>query len=293
MKVAVCFSGQIRGDYESNIKRFKKVLPNADYIYCTWENQKDKDYLGIINRYYKEPKATYNPAASHNRKYVKLLRKFKNGDLDPQKYPVRWKTMDSKQIEDELTCVLEGRNKSFHHMKQHLGHAMIMRDFIQGKEYDIVIRTRYDCVVFPELKFFIKDFCEQVIKHGNPMGFHDNNRKKTLDHSIKPKRMLENNRGRDLNDFIVIHRPDLFDADRTFFLYERKMLQPAEGGWYQTCCEPYDLAGVTVSGFCRLEAQHNKQLENIAIMKSGDRSVKYNSREIIQESSSDVYDLLD
>jgi len=292
VKVAVCFSGQIRGDYGENIKRFKTVLPNADYYFCTWENQKDRDYLGIINRFYKEPKATYNPAASHNRKYIKLLRKFRNGELDPQKYPIRWKRMDKQQIEDELTCVLEGRNKSYHHMKQHLGHAMIMRDFIVGKGYDIVIRTRYDCYVFSELKFFIKDFCEQVMMHGNPMGFHDNNRSKTLDHAIKPKRMLENNRGRDLNDFIVIHRADLFDADRTFFLYERKALHPAEGGWYQTCCEVYDLAGVTVSGFCRLQAQHDSQRAHVQKMKSGDRSVKYNAREIIQESSSDVYDLL-
>ena len=272
---------------------FKKVLPNADYFYSTWENQRDRDHLGIINRFYQEPKATYNPAAKHNKKYIKILRKFRNNEFDPQKFPVRWKNMDKQQIEDEIICVLEGRNKSFHHMKQHLGHAMMIRDFIQGNGYDIVIRTRYDCHVFPELKVFIKDFCEQVMIHGNPMGFHDNNRKKTLDHSLKPKRMLENNRGNDLNDFIVIHRADLFDAERTFFLYDRKTLQPAEGGWYQTCCEPYDLSGVTVSGFCRLEAQHMKQIQNVQQMKSGDRSIKYNSREIIQESSSDVYSLLD
>lgn len=292
MKVAVCYSGQIRGTYERNIARFRSILPKADFFFSSWENQRQNDPFGIINRFYKEPKATYNPAAKHQRKYVKLLRKFRNGEIDRQDYPVRWKKMTNKQIEEEMTCVLEGRNKSFHHMKQHLAHAMMVRDFIQGNEYDIVIRTRYDCIVFPEFKLFAEEFCNQVYKTGNAMGFHDNNRKKTLDHSLKPKRWLENNRGRDLNDFIVIHRADLFDPDRTFYLYDTKQLQPAEGGWYQTCCEPYNTSGVTVAGFCRLETQHGAQMDLVQKLKTGDRSVKYDAKEIIQESSSDVYQLL-
>lgn len=292
MKVAVCYSGQIRGQYDRNVSSFKAVLPSADYFFSTWENQKEKDVVGLINRFYIEPKAHYNPAASHNKKYVKLLRMWRNNEIDHQKMPVRWKQMSDEQVEDEIKCVIEGRGKSFHHMKQHLAHAMMMRDFIIGNGYDVVIRTRYDCVVFPELKFFIEEFCKQVYRHGNPMGFHDNNRTRTLDHAISPRRKLENNRGLDLNDFIVIHRADLFDPGRTFYLYDRKMLQPAEGGWYQTCCQPYGIFGTTVSGFCRLEAQNQAQRDHLSRMRSGDRTVKYDAREIVQESSSDVYDLL-
>lgn len=304
MKVAVLYSGQIRGDYIKNIARMKNVLPDADFFFGTWENQKDLDTAGLINKFYVEPKPHYNPAKSHNQKYLKIARAIRDGKLTRKDFPVRWQTKTDEEIKSELFATIKGRNKSWHHMKQHLGHAYMCRDFTRSKDYDIIIRVRYDCMPFYELKCFIKHLCEQVMLHGNPIGFHDNNRVKTLDHALKPKRMIENNRGYDLNDFIVMHRHDLFDPDRTINLYNRKFLSPAEGGWYQIMCEPYSLWGNTLSGFCRLDTQHGYQNGHFNEFKSnvhgledakkiGDRSKKYNAEELVQESSSDVYLMYD
>jgi hypothetical protein len=304
MKVAVCYSGQIRGDYVRNISRMKKILPKADYFFCSWENQRDKDEAGLINRFHIEPKPTYNPAQAHSKKYIKLARAIIDGKIKREHFPPRWKGKDDAGIKEEFEATILGRNKSWHHMKQHLGHAMVVRDFVNGKGYDVVIRLRYDCMPMPQLKCFIQEFCEQVYKHGNPMGFHDNNRAFTLEHSILPERKIETNAGHDLNDFMVIHRENLFDPERTFWFYNQKKLGPAEGGWYQIMCEPYELVGITVGGFVRLENQHNNQSRHVANFrnnvlrlndaeKPGDRSIKYQARELIQESSSDVYVLLD
>ena len=54
LKIAVCWSGQLRLNYHTNILRMKKFLPDADFYFTTWDNQPNEIFL---NRKYIEPRA--------------------------------------------------------------------------------------------------------------------------------------------------------------------------------------------------------------------------------------------
>ena len=56
MKVAVCFSGLLRGDYEATVERMKYVIPEADFFCTTWKGQPTSN---IIVREYEQPKMHY------------------------------------------------------------------------------------------------------------------------------------------------------------------------------------------------------------------------------------------
>jgi len=260
MRVAVVFSGQIRGDYRANIERMRFIITTADFYFTSWEDQRQKDIAGIINRFYKDPTDSYLVRSVGDtdtiKSNLKLLRKIKNGELSEQYKPVRWRGRSEEKIISELWAPYLAKGKARHAMKQVVAHALAVKDFCSSKDYDIIIRCRYDITIDPALKSHIKHFCEHTYDYWAPHGFHTFNDEGTFSNMVKPKKVVMTIEGKDLRDFIIIHRADLFDYNRVFYMYDRKILMPAELGWWQTLCQPYMLNGVDVRGYVCIDGQH-------------------------------------
>lgn len=302
MRVAVVFSGQIRGSYINNIIRMREIIPTADFFFTSWEDQREKDVAGIINRFYKEPQGYRIGAVGNKRvikRNIKLLRKIKNGELSEKDFPPRWIGRSHDKIIDELWAPILSKKKAAHSMKQVVAHGLAVRDFCSSQDYDIIIRCRYDITVCRSLKAHIKDFCEQVYEYGAPYGFHAFNDEGTLENCIKPKKIVSNGMGRDLRDFIIIHRSDLFSPDLAFYLFNKKALMPAELGWWQLLCRPYALCNVDVKGYVMIESQNSQRKmyfdwhkQNIfklpEAQEPGGIRFRYHSEEKMNEVSDDI-----
>ena len=303
MRVAVVFSGQIRGNYKANIERMRSIIPNADFFFTAWEDQRKLDTAGIVNRFYKEPIEGYLIGSVGKREVIKrnlkILRKIKNKELSENHKPVRWRGRSEQKIIDELWAPYLAKKKASHSMKQMVAHALAVRDFCDAKDYDIIIRCRYDIIIDPSLKSHIKHFCEQTYKYWAPHGFHCFNSEETFANMVKPKKIVQNCEGKDLRDFIIIHRADLFDPNRVFYMFDRKILMPAELGWWQTLCQPYMLNGIDVRGYVNIELQHQNNRKKFEEHRANIHSLvdapkpfsiemRYNCEETMNEVSDDV-----
>lgn len=258
LKIAVCWSGQLRLNYHTNILRMKKFLPDADFYFTTWDNQPNETFL---NRKYIEPRAHYNPSIDAIKQNIKILRKIKNGEIKEEDLPQRITNMGGiSTLTEQAKTSVSNRIKSRNHTKQHIAHAMTVKDFVSGKGYDIVIRARYDVFIRAEMKSHLMDFCQWVYDYKQPMGFHSYNKSKTLEEAIKATPKIQNLFASSLHDFLIIHREDMFDPIRTLYLYEKKMLGAAEHGWWQIMCEPYSVHGIDCTGFAKIGQQHIDQM---------------------------------
>lgn len=300
LKIAVCWSGQLRLNYKENIERMKKFLPDADFYYTTWDNQPQETF---INKVYTEPKSHYNPSKKQLEINLKLLRKLRNNEINVDDLPQRFhdgdKNVDAKaskglaKLERECLTGVTHRIRSRNHTKQHIAHALTVKDFVTGKGYDIVIRARYDTFIRAEMKCHIKEFCQWVYDNKQPMGFHSYNNSGTLEECIKPSVRIHNMYGNSCHDFMIIHREDMFDPRRTLQLYERKIQSPAEHGWYKILCEPYFVRGVDCTGLTKIGAQHADHVQWFHERYHEDPSyVRYNFGESLQEAQDDIYRLL-
>ena len=257
MRVAVCFSGQLRGDYKDNIAKMKSVLPKADYFFTTWDDQPNEDF--IQRRYTAPDKRMDYPQERAYRKQTRGLEIIRESGFDPKIIPKSLSKFTKKQIEQRYDEMLSTYEAKALNNFQHVAHALTVKDFVDQDKYDIIIRCRYDIVIYSELKVHIKNFCEQVYDNGTPYGFCCFNDDKIVDTFINPEKVIRQNVSRDCNDFMIIHKSSMFSPDLVLYLFEQKALRNAEGGWYQTLCEPYGLFSTTVLGFVRMQKQHDDQ----------------------------------
>lgn len=291
LKIAIVWSGQLRHGYKTNIARMKKFLPEADSYYTTWDNQPKESF---INKFYKEPKTHYNPSKRQIETNIKILRKIRNAEINEDKLPQRLINEGGlKALELECLTTIRSRIRSRNHTKQHLAYALAVKDFVKGKDYDIVIRARYDTYIRSAMKCHIKEFCEWVYENKQPMGFHSFNDSGTLEESIRPTPLIRNQYGNSIHDFMIIHREDMFDPDRTLNLYERKILGPAEHGWWMIMCEPYHVRGVDCVGLTKIGLQHSDHVKWFHERYHEDPSfVRYNFSESLQTAQNDIAHLV-
>jgi len=223
MKIAVLYSGQIRGEsYKDNIWHMRKILPEADFFYTTWKGAGDYPW---IDHFFDEPHISYNCERYIHKQWLKRLRDLKEehgfvpqdkpGELGPRKvlsYHIR-KT---------------GRDR----IKQHLAHALAFEKYCTDKEYDVVIRIRYD------LRFenFGREQIVELIRL-----CYDNNKPASIGYMGEPPEgeisYIENLTA--FGDVLICHKGDMFDPQYVYELAERKELKSAEAGWYQILSEPY------------------------------------------------------
>lgn len=286
MKIAVIYSGQLRGEYKNNIERLRQIIPSADFYFTTWHNQPAEPFMDKV---FHEPVSHYNPSKATLKKQLNVLRKVRNGEIDVAKIPGRIKNGGIKQIERETMAAAQSRIKARNHTKQHLIYALSVNELIDRKKYDILIRARYDVVLSKRLKPHILEFCEQVYDNKAPMGFHSFNSSETLEGAIKPPIELSTLWSQSLHDFLIIHRADMFDPDRTLYMYEKKILAPAEAGWYEVMCAPYSVAALDVLGFAKIGPQHKHHYETFRDYYHQDPThMRYNFKETLIESCDDI-----
>jgi hypothetical protein len=206
MKIAVCYSGQIR-EFD-HWKTHKEYLPDADYYYSTWEDQRElvPDELKNSMKYYPNPPETYNCYQ------VESFQKIHGRDLD-----VRY-TSEAKR---KYTAYF-----------QHLAHWNIVKDLKEG--YDIVIRMRYDTILGCDKSEYL-ELCKRVEKYGvsigvgNFSGACDNNKNK---HREKPERWFPENPNKEkILDFMNIHKFTNFKNVQD--LVDREEMWPTNAGWLQ------------------------------------------------------------
>ena len=284
MKVAVCFSGLLRGDYEATVERMKYVIPEADFFCTTWKGQPTSN---IIVREYEQPKMHYHPQHLIIKQYMRLYRKMRDTNWDLSYIPFQKRILGKEKNEEEIKKVITSRNKSKHQTKQILIHAMTCRDFVTD-DYDVVIRARYDTYIDKRLKNYIKDLCEATYKHRQPHGFNHFNTKGlqgVLQHPIE----ITGNRSLDCNDFMIIHRRDMFDHNLVQYLHDQKLLTPAEAGWWMVLCKPYEVWSYEVRGLVRLESQAKNDKLYFDAFKQGDhRQWLYGAKEHMNSALGDI-----
>lgn len=227
MKIGVLVSSQIRDSVKAtrrNLIFMKEAFPSSDLILGVWDYQESLafDYIDLAKEAFiiKEPMIHYepyidNPKAVLNYQYQKKLK-------SPNE-----------------------RHK--HQTKQILAHNRLMEHY--GKEYDVIIRTRWDTVVGVTIDFlpYLKetfqeekilsisarvDYHRKILTIGEfssseyPYMNHRNSKTGKIKLTKTDSHML-------LDNGILIHRTEDWSTDLVRKLHESKKLLAAEFGWYQ------------------------------------------------------------
>ena len=199
MRIAVAFSGLIRGNYEENIDLFRQKLPTAHFWFTTWKGQQEEDY---IHRYYDEPIVDYKPATELE--YPHTYTRFKSGAAN------NWHDR-SKQI---------------------LAHCMTVDEFCH--DYDVIVRARYDCRLCNYLDLY--EFCDMTFKENKSIGFFTPRHMPTpssLTGVTSGDRYYQHH-----VDHLIVHKKSLLRTDIAYKLHQNKKLLVAEYGWWQVLSEP-------------------------------------------------------
>jgi hypothetical protein len=210
-KVAVLVNGIYRPQYwslESLQNSIKKIFPQADIFYHTWDNHVSSIPEGIEVHSCPEPIIHYNPMQ------------------DPELCDsIHYKNYRRGRIDEKKMC--EGT-------KQILGYADLY-DKVNG-DYDIFIRLRWDVVI--DLKYDFSELLEKAYDH--PIGFMSRE-KMNWPESGRGKVQLANDHDTNcyLPDMMIFHHRKHFDTNLVRTLHENKQLWPAEWGWYQVMSRPY------------------------------------------------------
>ena len=200
IKVAVCISGQPRGDYKKCREQLKLNFPDADFYYSAWEGcETDVDTWFI-----EEPVMEYHP-------YGDIPKDIVLSERLADKIP---KFM-SKPHEVERTS---------HQTKQILAHAYMVEKY---PDYDVYVRSRWDTYTWPEANFDPFLWCAHNDK--NAIGFG------TPSQNISVIREERNNPYTQyfLFDQLIIHSNEAFDPEYVYKLHREKRLIAAEWGWWQ------------------------------------------------------------
>jgi hypothetical protein len=263
-KIAVIFHGQLsRGHPEENIKKLRKLLPNADFFCTTWKGQPASSY---VTKYFDEPRSHYNAAYPMIKNHIALYRKLKKNNFNP-------KTMKAAGYDPEwgkhfIESIITDRHRYRNQNKQHLLYALSYKEFVKNKGYDIGIRARYDMVPMPELAEVLPMMIDRAYEERRPVGNH------WFPRTLREHIDRENLAGEEfphggsryspcIRDWLIIHRADMFDPDLILTLHHNKQLSYAEEAWWQMFCEPFRTTHLQYQGYVSLEAQ----MLNIELMR--------------------------
>lgn len=216
IKVSLLVSGQIRGRWKSNLNNLSHCLqPNKTYT-STWSPSNED-----VNFKFIEPEMVYHPV------------------IDTEPYPT------FKAIEYKKRCQTDYslRLKTKHRTKQILQHNLLMQKI---EPCDVVIRTRYDCVISNEIDWnscIKKSFDENCALGFGTRTSRWSTWKKILEipKFVPPENKKISGRGlKETNDWayylmdtLIIHPYKLWNCEKVKNLHDNKKLKAAEWGWYQ------------------------------------------------------------
>lgn len=216
MKIAVCISGlwrQVSPDCMKLYNRTREIFSEADFYYHTWDEHLHKIPENIRSSVLAspEPVINYHPV-----------------------YDVsRWNKNDKFST---YRAKILNKEKMAHASKQILAHAFLVDNL--KKEYDIIIRTRWDAVVSDKIDY--NKIYEMVLNRGPVGAMNRTTARDNKDLYVIQEEIPSNNSWYGyLPDAIIFHTPKHFDTKRVYQLHEDKELWAAEWGWYQVMSEPY------------------------------------------------------
>jgi hypothetical protein len=296
LKIAVCFSGQLRDFSDQNVERMRHMLPDADF-FCTAWNDSRREQRSYINKYYDPPKLHYFPHYQQVRKTIQVYKVMEeNGWHNKSLLPPTKRKLPIEKIKTEIRNQIFNRAKGKYHMYQVLAHAHTVQDFVSN-DYDIVIRSRYDASMHTKFKSCIYDWCQEVYDTYTPMGFHFYN-KNGLDNICDPDPLIVVNKAHDMSDYVIIHRRDMFDPNYVFLEFERKRLPGAESGWWWALAKPYNVPNKRIYNVAKLDQQliNDRQQINEFVDSWEDPNVNnklfVRPTELMQTASSDIADYI-
>ena len=234
MKTALCLSGRWNEHcHQKWMDRTQEIIPHNKMFTGTWKGQDyDADY------YFDDPENLYHPVFD-TEPYPDDASELRR-DIFPH-YLERHKE-DPNYYNSQLRHAYASAN--WH--KQILIHNEMMKSI--PKEYDMIIRTRFDVIVSDQLpwKDMIKDSYDRIIPKGfncmNYYGTHDFNKLKGMGKETTYY----------INDALIIHPRECWDTDLVDTLYKNKELKSAEEGWYQILSEPFGFYHESYHGGCYL-----------------------------------------
>lgn len=230
MKIAVCYSGVVRGNYDTNISLVKSALPDADFFFSTW-NTSDQPHF--IHKVYDEPELHYNPATENSQGFTEAYQKW---------------------IRNKAAF----REEWSHRSKQILAHANVVRDY--ATNYDIIVRARYDTVISKKMISDMYKLCCESYNDSLPIGFFIPRRNGNPQHELNQDNPISVVLGSErhkqyLVDHMIIHRNDMFNHNLPWKLHKCKSLMVAEYGWWQVLSEPYGNRHKCIRGYAGVEAK--------------------------------------
>ena len=114
MRVAIVFSGLVRGDYDKNIEAWTEIAPCADFYFTSWE---DAEYEWL-DATFPVPHVPYWPSRL-------------------------WYERDKEKPEKAITHY-KCRHRSKKWVYQQMAHALAIEKFDLINKYDVIVRARYD-----------------------------------------------------------------------------------------------------------------------------------------------------
>lgn len=218
IRVCVCVSGIPRSglanrDLRRNYEIFKKVFYNADFYFATWKGNEraiQKYFYDQEVKYFDEPMLDYHP-------FIDIEKETTISDNEKLK----------KAINKAKKEVLY-RETSRHQTKQILGHCYLI-DSIE-KEYDIVIRCRYDTLVYHKANF--SEYINLSFIKNVALGFATLEINSTFS---KTETMTVDGMYHNcfLFDQLIIHPRKILDTTYVYTLHNQQKLIAAEHGWWQ------------------------------------------------------------
>lgn len=200
MKIAILYSGLYRV-YSNWQQNHQDNLPAGDVYYSTWESERKKVEIDDMI-YFKDPKKTYNCYA---------VQEF--GD----KYGHHLKTKTGE------------KSRHYTGYFQHLAHWNVLQSL--NKQYDVIIRMRYDTVLGPH-KDSLYQLCELCYQSGNPIGIGNSNSKDDYNKTIHEMPHTVFNSSNDyLLDFMTIHKQN--NVENVEHLVKEEKMWPTNAGWWQ------------------------------------------------------------
>lgn len=281
MKIAVFFSGLVRGNYLQNIEKFHNCFPDGtDFFYTTWKRKHTDNEWGaksdagatarkiplkpaIINHYIEEPKTNFEFDRSTLKKYIRTYKAMVASNWDYNKLPpniTRNGTRALADLKEDILSPIRNYKICRHQHKQVLGHAWAVEHMINKNDYDIIVRLRYDAIPSRNLREALPIVFQMVKDTGMPVGFNYFN-DYGLDSMYPGYPQLKFHQSKDLHDFMIVHAPEHLDYGYINYIYEERIMQPAEVGWFNALCRPWDIYSWETIGLVKLHQQHNDEQE--------------------------------
>lgn len=227
MKVAVLYSGIMTLERQAvldNIARARYCFPDADFFFSTWKGYLDH---GIkMDHYFDEPPFKYYPKFKFVRTQIQYIRGRRNAGKD----------ISEEDIET-LQRFIRERHEHKKNNNQHIAHALMMQEY--GKNYDIIVRLRYDAFIDLELKKELpRIFKNVMIRSEAKAGFGSRALRVDVEKPDALGYKIEVYSGDTFVDIfpfdhMIIHKSDIIDPDYVWELYNSCKLEFGEAGWAQ------------------------------------------------------------